>query len=265
MSPDEAFAVAANIEGGDLYGPKWVAEAAAFRAGRQDRMQTVVYGETLRQVVDLFWPDGPVQGLLVFVHGGFWKSTDRETWSHLAAGGLARGWAVALPGYDLCPDVRVSQITRQIAVAVDKLAGLVPGPLVLTGHSAGGHLVARILAPNVLKGSVRGRVERCVPISPLSDLEPLLEATALNAVLRLDANEAHAESPVQMDRPKGVAVEIWVGEEETSAFLDQARLLSEAWAVRQVTVPGRHHFDVIDALIDPDSTLIRFLCGADGK
>src|SRR5690606_4847646 len=121
---------------------------------------------------------------------GYWMDFDPTLWSHLAAGPLARGWAVALPCYDLCPDVRIAAITAQVARAVTAIAALVPGPVVLSGHSAGGHLVARMLCPDVAL-PVRDRVLRVVPISPLADLVPLLQ-TGMNATLRLDGAEARA-------------------------------------------------------------------------
>lgn len=260
MMSDNPYAVSENIEGGDLFAPRWVAAAAAFRAAMGARMETVSYGDTDRQAVDLFWPQGQARGVLVFVHGGFWKSTDKSLWSHLAAGAVQQGWAVAMPGYDLCPDVRVAQITRQIARAIEVVSSRVAGPMALTGHSAGGHLVARMTAPGLLPEDVRARIKRLVPISPLADLEPLLDIP-YNDDLRLDRAEARAESPVHMDRPKGVDVEVWVGADETPAFLDQAKMLAEAWGVKQVSVPGKHHFDVIGAFEDPDSALIRRLCG----
>ena len=78
---------------------------------------------------------------MVFVHGGYWRAFDRGLWSHLAAGPLARGWAVAMPGYVLAPEARIAAITAMIADAVAAAAAEVDGPMRLAGHSAGGHLV----------------------------------------------------------------------------------------------------------------------------
>ena len=84
--------------------------ARAFR----DRTapETVVYGAHPRMKLDLFRPQGTPRGLLLFFHGGYWRMLDRSDWSHLAEGPLVRGWAVALAGYPLCPEVRITDITR---------------------------------------------------------------------------------------------------------------------------------------------------------
>ncbi len=261
MTKENPYAVAENIAGGELFPAKWTAEAAAFRTHHHGYMETLSYGASERQALDLFWPEGTPVGLAVIVHGGFWRITNRDVWSHLAGGMRARGWAVAVPGYDLCPQVRVSQITLQIVRAAERAAGRVEGPVVLAGHSAGGHLVARILAPNLLARQVRDRVRRVLPISPLADLEPLLDIP-YNAELRLDRDEARAESPVHMKRPSDVDIAIWVGAEETPVFLDQADWLGRAWGVDPVRVAGRHHFDVIEALCDPQSDMVRWLSAA---
>ncbi|MFO8212416.1 hypothetical protein R2K36_33690, partial [Pseudomonas aeruginosa] len=86
-------------------------------------------------------------------------------WSHLAAGPLARGWAVAMPGYTLCPENRIAGITRQVARAVETIARAQAGPLRLTGHSAGGHLVSRLVCADApLSEEVRDRVGHVVSI-----------------------------------------------------------------------------------------------------
>ena len=95
-----------------------------------------------------------------------------------------------------------------------------------------------------------------VPISPLADLRPLRE-TEMNATLRIDPEEALAESPALVRPRAEVGCHVWVGGQERPAFLWQARLLSEAWACPWTVEAGRHHFDIIDGLTDPDSALMR--------
>ena len=83
-------------------------------------------------------------------------------------------------------------------------AGFVAGPMVLTGHSAGGHLVARMGCRDVaLAPGVRARIRHILPISPVADLRPLLE-TSMNADLRLD--EAEAEAVLATDLIDGVRI-----------------------------------------------------------
>ena len=260
MELDDAYANGAYIEGADSYPPRWAAEAEAFRTSLGQRAEIGLrYGEGEREVYDLFHPEEEAKGTVVFVHGGYWRAFDRSSWSHLAAGALAQGWRVAMPSYTLCPENSISGITNQIAAAVSAIAAQTEGPLVLTGHSAGGHLVARMLAPGMLPARVAERVACVVPISPLSDLEPLLK-TSMNDDFRMDLAEARAESPVHQPVPD-VPVTVWVGGDERPAFLDQARWLAEAWDVPCEIVTGRHHFDVIDALGDAESALTRLLTG----
>lgn len=246
---DRAYANGAFIPGADDYPPRWQAAAAAFRAGARAELG-LRYGPGDRHRFDLFRPDGVPRGLLVFVHGGYWMRFDRSDWSHLAAGAVARGWACAMPSYTLAPAARIFEITLEIVDAVTAAAARVDGPVVVTGHSAGGHLAARM----AYAGIDLPRLARVVPISPLADLEPLT-ATTMNATLRIDAVEAIAESPARLPRRAEVAAHVWVGGQERPAFLWQARTLAEAWDCPWTVDPGRHHFDVIDALAIPDSPL----------
>lgn len=251
---DDAYANAATIPDGAAYPDRWARAAAAFRAALGPRAETgCSYGPGARQRFDLFHPDAAARGLVVFVHGGFWQAFDRADWSHLAAGALARGWAVALPGYTLAPEARIGEITHEIARAIDAAAARVPGPIVLSGHSAGGHLAARMGCADAAPRAA-ARVARLLPISPLADLRPLLAAD-MNATLHLDRPEAAAESPVLHPVPPGIDLVTWVGADERPAFLDQARALHAAWGGRLVIEPARHHFDVIDGLERPDSPL----------
>ncbi len=258
MELDDAYANSKHIPNGDGFPAIWRADADAYR----QRMSVlgrarlgVMYGHGTREIVDLFLPDGVPKGLVVFVHGGFWRQTDGSLWSHLAQGTVDSGWAVAMPTYDLCPRVRIADITRQVATAISVIARDVSGPIRLVGHSAGGQLVARMLAPGVLPEDVRTRIAKCVPISPLSDLRPLLR-TSMNNDFKLDETLALEESPVAMN-PPDVPVTVWVGSDERPAFLDQARWLADAWSCAHVIDAGTHHFDVINGMTQAGSPLMR--------
>ena len=262
MKLDDAYANVTYIPGGTEYPARWSAEAQAFREARvaEGRAELgISYGPSERQAFDLFHPEGTAKGLMVFVHGGYWIRFHRSFWSHLAAGALARGWAVAMPSYDLCPEVRIADITAQIARAVTAAAGRFDGPIALVGHSAGGHLVARMGMPGVLPKEVAARLHHIMPISPVSDLRPLLE-TSMNADFRLDLAAAEAESPALM-APPSVPVTVWVGADERPVFLDQAQWLAEAWGAAHHVAEDRHHFDIIEALCDPDSAMMDQLLG----
>lgn len=97
-------------------------------------------------------------------------------------------------------------------------------------------------------------------MSAATDLRPFLQ-TSMNDDFRLTPDLAAAESPVDMQTRHPARTAVWVGSGERPAFLDQARWLSEAWDIDMVVAPGRHHFNIIDPLTDPDSNLVRLLTG----
>ena len=142
---DDAYANSAHIPGSDKIPALWAERAAAYRAGLKEFRADIAYGPGERQRLDLVLPDGDSKGLVVFVHGGYWMRFDKSTWTDLAEGARHHGWTVALPSYTLTPAARISDITAEIATAIAKAAALVAGPIRLAGHSAGGHLVTRML------------------------------------------------------------------------------------------------------------------------
>lgn len=265
---DDAYANSAHIEGADAFPPRWAAKAARFRDGlAHDRVALdVPYGEHERQKFDLFLPDAEPQGLVVFVHGGYWKAFDRKDWSHLAAGALARRHAVALPSYRLAPQARISDIIEDVANAIGEIAARTPGQIRLAGHSAGGHLVTRMIcADSPLARPVLGRIVNTVSISGLHDLRPLL-ATGMNAILRLDEAEAMRQSPALLRPAPEKRVVAWVGAGERPEFVRQNRLIGLLWDGFGIETSvheeaGRHHFDVIDGLEDLDHPLMTALIG----
>ena len=250
---DDAYANGPHISDGAAWPDRWAADAAAFR--QTHAPQPLGRGH-------LFLPEGEAKGVAVFIHGGYWMRFDPSLWSHLAAGPLARGWAVAMPAYTLAPAARIGQITAEIVHAVIEAAAI-PGPIALTGHSAGGHLAARMICENTLPNPIAERVSACVPISGLFDLRPLLR-TKMNETLHLDRPEAASESPALLAPHAGIPITAWVGGAERPEFIRQSRLLADIWAglgaaTDCVIDPGRHHFDVIAALASPDSPLTRTL------
>ena len=261
---DDAYTNGAYIPGGDAFPAKWAANAEAFRnemsrKGRAELDQS--YGSHPRERFDLFMPEREPAGLFVFIHGGYWMRFDKSSWSHLAAGALARGWAVALPSYTLCPEVRIAGITAQVGRAVTAVAARIGGELRLAGHSAGGHLVSRLnCADSPLPAAVRERLAHTVSISGLHDLRPFLKTT-MNNTLRLDAPEAAHESPALLLPWPGARVTCWVGSAERPEFLRQNALLANVWTgvggrMAKHEAEGRHHFDVIEELADPKSQLV---------
>ncbi len=252
----DAYENAAHIPGAQDYPPRWEREGDEFRRAMGATGQ-------LREVVpegappfDLFLPSARPGGLLVFVHGGYWKAMSPDVFAWAARGPMARGWAVAMARYTLAPAARIAAITREVAACLEAAAAAVPGgPIVAAGHSAGGHLSARMGCADVL-GAAGERLAKVVPISPLGDLAPLMR-TEMNEILRIDAAEAAAESPARLRLRAGAGAHVWVGGEERPAFLEQARGLADAWDAPLTVLAGRHHFDVIDGLAEPEDALTR--------
>ena len=247
MDMDDRFANGAYIDGAADYPDRWNSQAETFRRSVLADLD-VPYGPSPRQVMDIFYPNRLAKGLVVFVHGGYWRMFDKSSWSHLAAGALERGWAVAMPSYDLCPNVRISEIVVQVKAAVQLAAARVAGPIRLSGHSAGGQVVARLAGMNW-----NGRLVRVVPISPITDLIPLMQ-TKMQEDFQLTKAEAVAESPVCAPAPD-VPLTLWVGANERPVFIEQAQTLGAIWGCSITVAPQLHHFNVIDGLANADSHL----------
>lgn len=257
---EDAFNNGDHIPGGDGFPAIWDQRARAFRADWPHLEEDIPYGDAPRERLDLFRPAGTPKGLVIFVHGGYWMKMHKGLWSDLAAGPLAHGWAVAMPSYTLAPEARISRITAQIGAAVGKAAGLVDGPLRLAGHSAGGHLVTRMICDGgPLARQLTDRIAAVLSISGVHDLRPL-RRHSMNGTLGIGAAEAAEESPVLRSPLPGVRVTCWTGALERPEFLRQSQLLAEAWAGKTGMQPavyetGRHHFDVVDGLKDPQHAL----------
>ncbi|MGF6177257.1 alpha/beta hydrolase [Ensifer sp. 4252] len=267
---DDAYANGVNIARGDRWPQAWVGPAEVFRnalsASGLAKLD-LAYGERPRNRMDLFFPDGPAKGLVVFVHGGFWLQLDKSFWSHLAEGAIASGYAVAMPSYTLCPEIRIAGIVEEVAAAISEASKLVEGPLMLTGHSAGGHLVSRMITATApLSPHAQERIRNVVSISGVHDLRPIM-STAMNERLAIDEAEALSQSPALLRPMRNARITCWVGGGERAEFLRQNALLANIWTgvgatTATVVEPDRHHFNVIDGLADARHPLTRVLLSA---
>ncbi len=235
----------------------WHRDAAQFRVAHPVAELDLAYGPGERQAIDLFWPDaGRAAPLAIFVHGGYWQMMHRTVFSHLAAGLLARGVAVAMPSYDLCPQVSMATLVGQVRAAAAFLARRHGRSMVAIGHSAGGHLAAMLLATDWSQhGLPRATVRAALPISGLFDLEPLLETT-VNSPLHMDRATARALSPVHMASP-GLPLHAVVGGEEGAEYTRQSRSIAEAWGGTWEALPGMNHFTIVTPLTDPNSRVVQ--------
>jgi acetyl esterase/lipase len=264
---NDAYANGANIARSDRWPDAWTEAARLFREERAATGRVkldLAYGDGSRHRFDLFLPAGKPEGLVVYIHGGYWMTFDKSAWSHLARGAIESGHAVAMPSYTLCPEVRISDITAELGRAITTAAGMVDGPIRLTGHSAGGHLSTRMIcATSPLPDAVRRRVANTVSISGVHDLRPMM-VTKMNETLKLTEAEAEAESPVLQRPMDGARLTCWVGAGERAEFVRQNALLANVWTglgaeTATYAEPDRHHFNVIDGLTDPAHPLTRTL------
>ncbi len=260
---NDAFNNMGHVEGSHALPGFWAERAAEYRA--QVRIEADIrYGSAEREVFDLIWPESTPKGLLIFVHGGFWMRLDKSYWTDLAEGARARGWAVAIPSYTLTPEARISDITRQIGAAIEASGQQVDGPIRLAGHSAGGHLVTRMICENSpLSNASRTRIEYVLSISGLHDLRPLRQ-TAMNDTLMLSRSEAAEESPALLVPIAGIEVGIWVGGGERPEFIRQSRLLDMIWSGMDVNtdlvIDGNHnHFTILEGLKSPNAQICEAL------
>ena len=263
---DDAYSNGAYIEHAETYPKFWADSAAHFRTTARAELD-IVYGAGERERFDLFYPEGSPKGLAVFVHGGYWLAFDKSSWSHLAAGAVAQGYAVALPSYPLAPQAAIPAITQKITQAITQIAQLVKGSIHLAGHSAGGHLVTRMICrDSTLPEAVQARIKSVVSISGLHDLRPLMR-TAMNQKWQLTAETAAQESAALHAPLANIPVTCWVGALERPEFLRQNDLLANVWTgfgidIRAHREAGRHHFDVVADLVDVDSGLVSAWLGS---
>jgi arylformamidase len=239
----------------------WKRNAVAFRTAHANAELGLAYGAGPRERIDLFWPSSDRNApIALFVHGGYWRSLDLALFSHLAAGPNGRGLALALVGYDLCPNVTIATIIEQIQAATIFLWRRHRRRLLACGHSAGGHLTACLVATDWRTHAAdlpADLVPAGLSISGLFDLEPLI-GISMNQELRLDATSARRVSPLFWKAPEGHALDAWVGGEESGEFLHHSRTVAEVWgakgvATRYAEVRGANHFTVLDPLADPIS------------
>jgi acetyl esterase/lipase len=258
---DDAYANGAYIADADAIVAGWAERAEATRA--RHRAEEVSTGSGARQFFDLYGDVRGAEGLTIIVHGGYWKAFSGRAFAHLVEGPLARKQAVAAVTYTLAPEARIAEITQEVARAVAVAAAKVAGPIRLIGHSAGGHLVTRMLCEGVLARDVVERIDHVVSVSGVHDLRPLLR-TEMNETFGMSMEEAAQESPALLVPVRGVRLTCVVGSEERPEFRRQSALLANIWtglgvAARNVELAGEDHFTIIAGLEAPEGALTKIL------
>ena len=251
------------------YFARWQRDSEFVRATLPCSLD-VTYGTDPRHRIDLF-PAANARGTLIFFHGGYWRSLDKDMFSWLAAAWVAAGVNVAMPNYRLVPAVRIDDIIDDAIAASNFILGsesgvrdeisheagirngFSRGPVVLCGHSAGGHLTAALLAaPRSAFRFDLARIAGGVAISGIVDFEPLRQYS-FNSEFKLD--EAGVRRLNLHDKRPTIAAPlvVAVGGSESAEFLRQSRLLAQSWkpAVKSLLLlPGLNHFSVVDAFAE---------------
>jgi arylformamidase len=253
--------------------PRWLAHfpeaSAKARAALAPKLD-LRFGSGPKETLDLFLPPGRAKGTFLFLHGGYWRMLDKSDFSFVALPFVARGYAVAVANYDLCPDVSIAAIVDETRRALTWLAregaahGANPERIVVGGHSAGGHLAAMLFTTDwVAQGFAREPFMGGVSLSGVHDLAPMVQFS-FNADFKLDEREAARLSPVHLEPRSQVPLLLAAGADETSEFVRQARLLWDAWPANRpagargpMLIPDRNHFNVVVDYSDADSELTR--------
>lgn len=244
----------------------WQEDAETYRKAQEDAVLDQPYGPAPRNTYDYFPAPGQntQQLTALFIHGGYWQALDKSFFSHMAAGLNAHGFDVAVTNYSLCPAVSVENIISEMQELASHLFHTFGKPLLVYGHSAGGHLAAALMATDwEARGLPANLVAAAMPISGLFDLEPLVP-TSINMALGLTETSARAASPIGWPMPKSGRFVAAVGGDESSEYLRQSRMLTDTWSGPALSgaldvQAGANHFTVINPLTDPDSALVAAL------
>ncbi len=231
------------------------ARSARLRTAKPQHLD-LRYGPAERNRIDYFAADkkGPV---LIFIHGGYWQMRAKETFSFLAAGPLAHGIHVALPGYTLAPDISLDGIVAEVRAAIRWIAqhaaafGGDTANIILSGWSAGGHLTVMALDEPAVRGGVA--------ISGIFDLAPI-RLNYLNDKLKLDTAAAQRLSPLLNLPAQSVPLMLACGTGELPELQRQSETYANAR--QQRALPGRltallhhNHFTILEELAQADGAL----------
>ncbi len=235
-----------------------------------DLQPDVLYGPTLEEYVDVFPSAVPGSPVLVFLHGGYWRSNSARDFSCVALGPAALGMTVVVVNYALCPWVTLDEITRQarasVAWAWRNAARYNGDPkrIVVAGHSAGAHLAAMCLQTPWARayGIDDDCLRAALLVSGIYDIAPL-RYSYLQPLIQLDEGVIRRNSPMfGVSDCKARALLTW-GSRESAEFERQSAEFHERWTqagnVGECLVQeGADHFTAIQGFENSDSPLCRW-------
>jgi len=248
------------------------AEASARFRDRAGCKLDLRYGPSGREKLDVFPGEGTRCPVLLYIHGGYWRSRDKSIYSFLAEPLVKAGATVVVASYSHCPHVTLDQIVRQLRGTCAWLWNNIESHggdqhrIHVMGNSAGGHLAAMLAAtewPEVDHELPADLVKGAISLSGLFDLEPLL-LHPINDTLELDSAMARRNSPIHLEPVMQGPFIAAVGGEESDEFKRQSRELVETWKAAGaraefLEVAGRNHFTIVGDLVQPDYVVRRRL------
>jgi arylformamidase len=261
---DYEYSPSKSVKNTPAYFEQWLNRSAPARDSLNCQLD-LAYGEGERETIDLFFAENSTKWL-VFIHGGYWQAMTKNHFSYIAPPLVQSGYNVAVVEYHLCPEVTVATITEQCRKAIAWLYhhasdyDSVCEEMIISGHSAGGHLTAMMFATDWDKYNMSSSIIKGgIAISGLFDLEPLVQTT-INEPLHLDNASARAISPIHFKPRVDAPMIVAVGGLESSEFHRQSRLIYEtdAWkniAQAPISIENKHHFDVVDLIMDTSSVM----------
>lgn len=245
----------------------WAERSASYR-NETENLLDQSYGNDPREKFDLFHCGKHDAPSLIYFHGGYWQRGDKSIYSFIAKPFVEQGVDVALVGYPLCPQASLSELVNSIRKALVFLFNNADGLKInpdrfnICGNSAGGHLVAMMMATHwsEIDGSIpNDLIKLGVPLSALYDLEPL-RYTSLNGAIGLNQEEAIANSPLLLQPESNSPILAAVGGSETPVFLTQMDAFIQSWQSNEINIEqhvenNADHFDMIARLGEAKSDL----------
>ena len=247
---------------------RWAETSAQVRASVPCDLD-IQYGTDIAETLDVFPAQGEAKAMLVFIHGGWWRSLDKSDFSFIVPEFSKRGIVVANINYGLAPNTFMGDMVKQSRNALAWLYrhtphfGIDPEKFYIAGHSAGAHLAAMMLATDWSKfaeDTPRDMIKGMVGVSGIYDLEPLLQIPSVNVDLKLTANSAKKLSPTLLKTQSNAAIYLAAGELESAEFKRQSTLLAQNWhkniEYNQIVI-NAHHLNIVDHFADRDIDLFQ--------